>query len=75
MKITKIIFILILFINTSCGYKAIYLKNDQLILEFNKIILIGDKKLNRKIINRLGLIENTSNDKLDELTLETNFNI
>ena len=75
MKITKIIIILILLINTSCGYKPIYLKDDKLFLEFDKIILIGDERINKQIINIVGLKENESNSLENELTLKTNFNI
>jgi len=75
MKTTKIFLILILLINTSCGYKPIYSKSNQLALEFNKIFSTGDKKLNRKIINAIGLKENISNNNLNELILKTSFKI
>ena len=75
MKTKKIIIIFILLISTSCGYKPIYLKNNQLALEFNKIFSTGDKKLNRKIINAVGLKENISNNNLNELILRTSFKI
>tara|TARA_A100000164_G_C21924137_1_gene782170 strand:- start:1078 stop:1533 length:456 start_codon:yes stop_codon:yes gene_type:complete len=75
MKTKKIIIIFILLISTSCGYKPIYLKNNQLALEFNKIFSTGDKKLNRKIINAIGLKENISNNNLNELILKTSFKI
>ena len=58
---------------TSCGYKAIYSNNDQLILEFNKIILNGNKKINRQIVNLVGLEENLSSDR--ELLLTTDYKI
>ena len=75
MKTTKIFLILILLINTSCGYKPIYSKSNQLTLEFNKIFSTGDKKLNRKIIYAVGLKENSSKSNLNDLILETNFKI
>ena len=75
MKITKIILLLTLFISTSCGYKPVYFKNDQLMLEFNKIVSIGDQRLNKKIINTVGLLESEFNESLNELSLETNFDI
>lgn len=71
----KKLLILLIFFISSCGYKPVYIKNDQLILEFNKIDSIGDQRLNKKIISTVGLIENESNNSLDELILETNFNI
>ena len=75
MKILKIIFVFIFLLNSSCGYKPIYMKNDELILEFNNIILIGDEKLNNKIINTVGIKENRTNNKLNELIIKSTFNI
>ena len=75
MKLTKIILILTLIISSSCGYKPIYLKNDQLFLEYNKIVLIGDERINKQIINIIGLKENKSNNSQKELTLKTNFDV
>ena len=75
MKILKIIFVFIFLLNSSCGYKPIYMKNDELILEFNNIILIGDEKLNNKIINAVGIKENRTNNKLNELIIKSTFDI
>ena len=44
-------------------------------LEFNKIVSIGDQRLNKKIINTVGLLESEFNESLNELSLETNFDI
>ena len=66
-------FLILLIFLTSCGYKPIYLKNDQSSLEFNKIISIGDNRINRQIINTVGLKETSSND--NELTLKSTYNI
>ena len=67
----KLIIILLLF-TMSCGYKPIYSKNDQLNLEFNKIILNGNEKINRQIINIINLKENFSSNY--ELILTTAYN-
>jgi len=67
----KLIIILLLF-TVSCGYKSIYSKNDQVILEFNEIVLNGNEKLNRQIINILNLEENILSDK--KLLLTTTYN-
>tara|TARA_B100001093_G_scaffold433111_1_gene429892 strand:+ start:2373 stop:2819 length:447 start_codon:yes stop_codon:yes gene_type:complete len=69
----KIIIIIFLLFTISCGYKPIYSSNDQLILKFDKIISSGDEKINRQIINVLGLEENTSSKH--ELLLTTTYNI
>jgi len=75
MKITKLILIFTFLIITACGFKPIYLQNDQLKLEFNSIVSIGDDRLNKEIIKVIGLKENRSNNSLNELTLETIYNI
>ena len=46
-----------------------------MIFEFNKIILIGNDRLNKKIVNTVGLIESEFNDNLSELSLETSFDV
>ena len=69
----KKIFLILLLLTTSCGYKSIYLKNDQSTLEFKKIISIGDNRANRQIINTAGLKENSSNGK--ELTLKSSYTV
>ena len=68
----KKLIIILIFFTTSCGYKPIYSKNDQLILEFNKITLSGNERINRKIVNILNLKENLSNSQ--ELLLTTTYN-
>lgn len=65
----KKILIILLLLTTSCGFKPIYSKNDQLILEFNKIVLSGDEKINRKILNTINLKEDISSNK--ELLIRT----
>ena len=70
MKKIFLIFILLL---ASCGFKPIYVKNDKSILEFNNIILVGDNKINRQIINTVGVKENPSNK--NELTLKSNYTV
>ena len=66
----QILIIFILFI-TSCGFKPIYLKNDQLIKKFNKITLEGDSSINKQIVDELNLeINLASNEKL---IIQTNY--
>ena len=62
-----------MFFLVSCGYKPIFSKNDQLILEFNKIITNGNNRINKQIINTVSLKENLSSEH--ELTLTTSYNI
>ncbi len=74
MKKLKIILILTFLLNASCGYKPIYLKNNEIILEFDKIIFVGDSKINRKIINIIGIKKNDTKDNLNELIIKTDYN-
>jgi|TARA_B110000444_G_scaffold256672_1_gene293514 hypothetical protein len=68
----KLFIVLILFF-VGCGYEPIYLKSDQTFLEFNKITLIGDERINKRIIGIAGLKENNLSNTQDELTLQTDF--
>ena len=72
MKKILLIFALIL---TSCGYQPIYINKDTDSLEFSKISLIGDKDINRKILNSLNISENSSNMLEKQLMLETSYKI
>ena len=65
--------IVLMFLLVSCGYKPIFSKNDQLILEFKKIITNGNNRINKQIINNVSLKENLSSDH--ELTLTTDYKI
>ncbi len=69
----KKLLIIFLFLTVSCGYKPIYVKNDQALLKFNKIISNGDIKVNALIINNLGLQENSSDDR--DLTINSSYKI
>ena len=69
----KKLFLILILLLASCGFKPIYVKNDKSILEFNNIILVGDNKINRQIINNMGLKESSSNE--NELTLKSNYTV
>ena len=68
----KILFIIIL-LTVSCGYKPIYLNNDQLINKFNEVILEGDNEINRKIKNTLNFEKNTNSNQ--KLIIKTDYKI
>ena len=53
----KIFFVLLFFIS-SCGYQPIYLDSNIKNFEFEKIALIGDENINKKIIRTLSIKEN-----------------
>ena len=65
--------LIIFFFLASCGYQPLYIQKEQ--FSFKKINLIGDKRINRKIISNSTINKNTKNDSNKELILETNKNI
>ena len=68
----KLTFILIFFLFTNCGYEAIYLKKNISNISINKIILEGNKKINRKIITQANLSKNDNETYAYDLTLISN---
>ena len=52
----KIIFVFLLFL-TSCGYQPLYSGKNTSDFLFNKILLEGNKNINRKIISTLSFKE------------------
>lgn len=71
----KKLLLTILFILTQCGYQPIHMNNNLKNLEFNKIDLQGDTKINRKIINALSLVENKNNENLNDLSINSLFEV
>ena len=65
--------LIIFFFLASCGYQPLYIQNEEFI--FKKINLIGDKRINRKIISSSTIKKNTQSGSNNELILETNKNI
>jgi len=73
MKITNILLIFTFLFNVSCGFKPIYYKNDQLITKFNEIMLEGDDRINKQIIDNLNLEIDFSSRQT--VSLKTNYTI
>ena len=71
----KKLFILILFFVTSCGYQPLYVNKSSSDLIFNKIELIGDKEINRRIMSFISLKEDKNEEKLNQLVLISNEDI
>ena len=61
--------ILAFFLITSCGYQPIYINKNNSELAFNKVELIGDKEINRRIVSFISIKEDKNNEKLNNLTL------
>jgi|TARA_B110000971_G_scaffold188349_1_gene198047 hypothetical protein len=66
----KILLLVIFTFLTSCGYQPLYNNSNENII-LKKIILIGDKKINRKIISLLGLKESTEKSYGHVLTINS----
>jgi hypothetical protein len=72
MIIKKLTFILIFFLLANCGYEAIYLKKNISNISINKIIIEGNKEINRKIITQANLSKNNNEAYAYDLTLISN---
>ena len=71
----KKIIIIIFFFITSCGYQPIYVNKDSSELIFNKVELIGDKEINRRIVSFISIKEDKNDEKLNDLLLTSSENI
>tara|TARA_Y100000389_G_scaffold149357_1_gene148666 strand:- start:3254 stop:3700 length:447 start_codon:yes stop_codon:yes gene_type:complete len=71
----KKILILILFLTTACGYQPIYFGKNTNDFNFNKITLIGNKKINNNIVTTLNFKLQNTKDSKDEVILNSNINI
>jgi len=71
----KKILLIFVFILTNCNYQPIYINKSLNNVEFSKITINGDKDINRKIINSLSLKENEFDDTLNNLLIESSYNI
>ena len=60
----KTFLFILIFFTFSCGYEPIYLKKNNNELLFDKITLIGNSKINKRLINSL-FIKKTENSKLN----------
>lgn len=66
----KKIFILILFLISSCGYKPLYSNKDSNIYSFKEVELLGNKEINRRIVSTLSIEENKQNSKYQKIILK-----
>jgi hypothetical protein len=72
MKKFLLIFAVIL---TSCSYQPIYINKSLQNVEFSKITIEGDPNISKKIINSLSLKENEFNDTLNDLLINSSYEI
>jgi len=71
----KKILLIFVFLLTNCNYQPIYINKSLNNVEFSKITINGDTDINRKIINSLSLKENEFDDTLNNLLIESSYNI
>ncbi len=71
----KKIFLLVILLITSCGYQPIYLNSDNQNFKFSKVSIQGNDKINRKIINLMSFEEDETDQSLNELILNTSYDI
>tara|TARA_Y100000389_G_C17436346_1_gene505771 strand:+ start:187 stop:633 length:447 start_codon:yes stop_codon:yes gene_type:complete len=71
----KKILIFILFLTTACGYQPIYLGKNKIDYNFEKITLIGNKQINKIIVNALNIKSNDTAEAKDEVILISSVNI
>lgn len=67
------IFLVLLFVLTSCGYQPIYLNKNLENIEYSKIDLKGDESINKKIISTLPISENEQNQ--NQIFLISSYNV
>ena len=71
----KKIFLLVILLITSCGYQPIYLNSDKQNFKFSKVSIQGNDNINRKIINLISFEEDEADQSLNELVLNTSYDI
>ena len=72
---TKKILILLLFFLNSCGYQPLYSKKESLKLTAKELELIGDIKINKRIIDALSIETRDKGFQNNKIILENNKNI
>ena len=70
----KFILIFIFFLS-GCGYEPVFLNKNLDDMEFYKITVKGDIEINRRILGSISFKENRLNDKLDDLLINSSFEI
>ena len=68
----KKILIILIFLFSACGYQPIYKVDNKKNLIFKNIELVGDNKINKKVISAIGLKKDNSNKSLNEIIISSN---
>ena len=70
----KILLFLILLM-ASCGYQPIYLNSNPQNFKFSKILIQGDKKINKVITNSISFEEVETDQSLNTLMLDSSYDV
>tara|TARA_B100001057_G_scaffold484857_1_gene563613 strand:- start:5285 stop:5722 length:438 start_codon:yes stop_codon:yes gene_type:complete len=65
--------LLLLFLVSACGYQPLYMQKEEVL--FNKITLLGNKKINRKIISSTAIKVDQNNTLNREIIINSKKNI
>ena len=71
----KKILIILTLLMVGCGYQPIYLKTDEQVFKFSKILILKNDEISRKIINLISLKEVETDENLNEIALNSSYEI
>jgi hypothetical protein len=71
----KKILIILTLLMVGCGYQPIYLKTDEQVFKFSKILILKNDEISRKIINLISLEEVETDENLNEIALNSSYEI
>ena len=71
----KKILLIFIFLLSQCGYQPIFVNENINNMEFYKITHNGDAEINRKILGSLSFKENNLKDSLDNLLINSSFQV
>lgn len=71
--IKKLLIIHLFFLLNGCGYQPIFINNDPINIKFHKITLIGDIKINKRIINKIKIAEDNISKGQNEFFLSSGY--
>lgn len=71
----KKILLILTFLVVGCGYQPIYLKTDEQIFKFSKILIQKDDEISKKIVNLISFTEDETDENLNELVLNSSYEI
>lgn len=71
----KFLFLIIFSLLQGCGFEPVYINNNEFNTEFKKINLSGQIDINKMIISRLKLTENSANKDLNQIKISSTYQV